>query len=551
MAHKIVVNHRKIRTADHPRQATPDRAVAERVQDFHQTIGTPDIAELFVNQAARCCQCGTKPCNQGPVSKATKNTAPGCPLNTRIPNWLADVSSVTVQTALSEILTADESRSLTEEGLTQTIQKLLENPEARRQLRHAFTLAVEENPLPEFLGLVCPQAEELCEGGTSREGAHATCTAGSAGYKPITIGNIESLIGRIGRQAGWLEEMLQTSLMEKTDGQPKHVAIIGGGPGGLASVFMLRRKGYEVSLYSRDSHVGGLFATGLPGTKLDKDVVLGFEAILKRTPGITLHLNTNVTTAEMRSIQDKSDAIILGLGKPVQRPLNITGEHGADGHLNKGVATSDDFLNRSILANNFKEGNIPFELDAKNKDVVVIGGGDTAMDCAREAIRQGAKNVTILYRGPMENMSAVEKERERAQKEGVKFEVRQTPQDILIDGKGHVTGILCQTGQGEHASIIPHRAQLVINATGFVDEPNLSRKLGIPGLQQTKGGIEVDAHGRVMLTNGSEGELKPSNQFYAVGDMVAGARCLAVYAVASAKTAVAHIHSKLTPPQPL
>jgi glutamate synthase (NADPH/NADH) small chain len=520
-----------IKTATMPRKATPDRPVEERLADFGPTAQTPDIKDLFTMQAARCCNCAEKGCNRGDVSPAQQDAATGCPLNTYIPGWLTKVAGPKVTKALDKVLSDSDSEKLTEQGLSTAIAALLQDPEAAREVKQAFLLAMDRNPLSEILGAVCPQAEGLCEGGSVK--TRASCVAGAAGYKPITIGNIENLIGRIGREAGWVAEMLNAPLSK-----PQEISVIGAGPAGMAAAMEARRNGYKVTLYSREEHIGGLLVYGLPGTKLSKDVVAGYENIFAMNSGIVLRTETNVDAAMMKSIEAGSDAVILAIGAQAQKDI------GLEGQQRKGYVDSIRFLDASNRAHHLGEkpyeGADGAELYAKGKHVVVIGGGDTSADCVREAIRQGAESVKLVYRGDEEKMRASEKEITRAKVEGIGFVFNESP--LRIEGGEQVREIVFL--RPEVTAESTRRADMVVNATGFTGETNLAEKLGIPGLQQYQGSMGImvvnpDRDFRVMMSD-AEGAIRPSSKFYAVGDdvQINSGRCLAVWAVRDARNTV-------------
>jgi glutamate synthase (NADPH/NADH) small chain len=541
----------------YPPAPTPDRDPAARVRDRLETRAVPNILSLFRDQAARCFDCSEKRCNRGeipqekisgrPSSQEQLDADKGCPLNTRIPDWMAKVSSPKVTGVLERLLSEADAGKLTWQALDDVIRQTVQDPRARRELREGFDFAMQRNPLPEFTGQTCPTSDGLCEGGSLRTGA--SCVAGEAGHGPLTIGNIENLLGYIGRKLGWLQETLGVPVSS-----PRRIAIIGAGPGGLAAAVLFRRAGYEVSLWTREKHIGGMLMYGLPGTKLDKGTVLDYEGILQRS-GIKIHTGVEVDAAAMAAIASAHDKVILAVGAQKANRLGIEGEDKA------GVVDALDFIGQSIRSGNLRDLGVTddqvsparaAELDARGKHVVVIGGGDTAMDAVRESIRMEAASTKLVYRGPASGLRAVEKEIKRAKEEGIAFVYSRQP--LHIKG-GEVTTEIVFTPNPvpPDAQLDPHKADLVVRATGFAGEDGLAGKLGIPGLQQYKNnnGIKVwdfrNADFRLALNDGV-GPERPSDKFHAIGDAVQidGGSCLVVWAIHNATKAFARIHRGFT-----
>ena len=265
------------------------------------------------------------------------------------------------------------------------------------------------NSLPEICGRICPQ-DRLCEGACTLED----------GFGAVTIGSIEKYITDEAFRLGWKPDM---SKVIQTD---KSVAIIGAGPAGLACADVLTRNGVKARIYDKYSRIGGLLTFGIPPFKLDKNIVEKRKEILEGM-GVEFILNTEVgKDVDFQEIYDSHDAIFLGMG--TYKPLkgNFKGEN-----LN-GVHEALPFLISNI--------NNELEIDTnlismKEKKVVILGGGDTAMDCNRTSIRQGAESVTCIYRRDEANMPGSRKEVKNAKEEGVRFLFNYQPIEIIGDKK--------------------------------------------------------------------------------------------------------------------
>jgi glutamate synthase (NADPH/NADH) small chain len=401
-----------------------------------------------------------------------------CPLHNNIPDWLR----------------------LTAEG----------------RLREAYDTVAATNTFPEICGRICPQ-DRLCEG---------NCVV-NAGFGAITIGSVEKYITETAFREGWVEPF--TPAHERGES----VGIIGAGPAGLAAGEMLRRQGFSVTIYDRHDRVGGLMMYGIPNFKLDKQVMLR-RAAQYAASGITFELNTaigvDITFDDLRA---KHDAILIATG--VYRPRALDGLHGLD---LGGLVPALEYLTAS---NKIGLGDsVPDAPNAHGKRVVVVGGGDTAMDCVRTAVRQGATSVTCLYRRDRENMPGSAREVTHAEAEGVMFEWMRVPQAFLgdtqvreikvgrmqlgpADAKGRRTP---EPVAGESVVI---QADMVIKALGF-DPEDIPAMFGAPALRTNKHGcLHVNAKGATALPG-----------VFAAGDIVRGAS-LVVWAIADGRMAAKHI----------
>jgi glutamate synthase (NADPH/NADH) small chain len=285
---------------------------------------------------------------------------------------------------------------------------------AEGRLEEAYEISSATNTFPEICGRICPQ-DRLCEGNCVIE----------KGFESVTIGAVERYITDTAFEKGWVKPIRALREM------PQTVGIIGAGPAGLAAAEALRSRGYKVTVYDRHDRVGGLLIYGIPGFKLEKDIVIRRWKWLEEG-GVTFELNADVggklPFAELRA---KHEAVLIATG--VYKAREIAGP----GSGLKGIVPALDFLitsNRMGLGDKVEK----FEsglLNAAGKRVVVIGGGDTAMDCVRTAVRQGAKSVTCLYRRDRANMPGSLREVTNAEDEGVVFDWLAAPEAFLGDDK--------------------------------------------------------------------------------------------------------------------
>ncbi len=396
---------------------------------------------------------------------------------------------------------------------------------AAGRLQEAYELSQATNTFPEICGRICPQ-DRLCEG---------NCVIEQSGHGTVTIGSVEKFITDTAWEQGWVKPIRPA--VERTES----VGIIGAGPGGLAAADMLRRQGVQVTVYDRYDRAGGLLTYGIPGFKLEKPVVMqridqladgGVEFVLNCDVGVDISFD---------AIRGKHDAVLIATGVYKTRDLE------AEGSDLLGVVRAIDYLTASNRVGfgdevpAFESG----ELNAHGKRVVVIGGGDTAMDCVRTAVRQGAISVKCLYRRDRANMPGSQREVANAEEEGVEFVWLSAPAGF--EGEARVEGVVVQkmrlgapdaTGRRmpeliEGADYVED-ADLVIKALGFEPE-ELPRLWGVPGLEVTRWGTV-----RAEFTTGQTS--LPG--VFAAGDIVRGAS-LVVWAIRDGRDCAAAILSYL------
>ncbi|WP_108894653.1 NAD(P)-dependent oxidoreductase [Palleronia abyssalis] len=402
-----------------------------------------------------------------------------CPLHNNIPDWLR----------------------LTAEG----------------RLKEAYEISQLTNTFPEICGRICPQ-DRLCEG---------NCVIEKSGHGTVTIGAVEKYITDTAFENGWVEPI------RPSQERPESVGIIGAGPGGLACADMLRREGVQVTVYDRYDRAGGLMTYGIPGFKLEKDVVMKRIDQLE-DGGVTFRLNCNVgDDITFEEIRNTHDAVLIATGVYKTRDLQAPGV-GA-----KGIVRAIDFLTASNRAANFGDSVPEFEsgeLNAEGKRVVVIGGGDTAMDCVRTAIRQGAKSVKCLYRRDRDNMPGSQREVANAEEEGVEFVWLSAPKGFTGETVEGVMVSKMRLGQPDatgrqvpeiiEGAEYVEEADLVIKALGFEPE-DLPKLWGVEGLEVTRWGtVLADFHTHETSLPG----------VYACGDIQRGAS-LVVWAIRDGREA--------------
>lgn len=405
-----------------------------------------------------------------------------CPLHNNIPDWLR----------------------LTAEG----------------RVREAYELSQQTNTFPEICGRICPQ-DRLCEG---------NCVIEQAGHGTVTIGAVEKYLTDTAWEEGWVAPIAPAA--ERAES----VGIIGAGPGGLAAADMLRRAGVQVTVYDRHDRAGGLMVYGIPGFKLEKEVVLRRNRQLEEG-GVTFVLNCEVgRDIAFDDLRARHDAVLIATGVYKSRDLQAPGAGAA------GIVRAIDYLiasGRKCFGDAVPEYDSG-ELNAAGKRVVVIGGGDTAMDCVRTAIRQGAVSVKCLYRRDRDNMPGSRREVANAEEEGVIFDWLSGPRGFNDDpvravkvqrmrlGPPDVSGR--RTPEPVEGAGHDEPADLVIKALGFEPE-DLPALWDQPDLPVTSWGTI-----RAEYTTGRTAMAG----VYAVGDIVRGAS-LVVWAIRDGRDAAAAI----------
>ena len=396
-----------------------------------------------------------------------------CPLSNNIPDWL----------------------KLTAEG----------------RLEEAYQLSQSTNNMPEVCGRICPQ-DRLCEG---------NCVIEQSGHGTVTIGSVEKFITENAWENGWVKAI------EVKNERDESVGIIGAGPAGLACAEELRKQGFQVTVYDRYDRSGGLLIYGIPNFKLEKHVVQRRTNLLEKS-GINFVHNFEVgKDSTLKDLREKHDAILIATGVYKAREVDLPGNDLAN------IFPAMDFLtasNKKGLGDKvdlFENGT----LNAKGKDVVVIGGGDTAMDCVRTAIRQEANSVKCLYRRDKENMPGSAREVKNAEEEGIEFVWLSSPSKFNGNNKVESVEVnKMQLGEPDETgrrrpeivkdSNFEIKADLVIKSLGF-DPEDLPNLFSEEKLRVTRWGtIKIDY--KTMETS------VPG--VFAAGDIVRGAS-LVVWAI--------------------
>ena len=410
-----------------------------------------------------------------------------CPLHNNIPDWLK--------------LTAEE------------------------RMEEAYEISSSTNNMPEICGRICPQ-DRLCEG---------NCVIEQSGHGTVTIGSIEKYITDTAWEKGWVKNIIPEKEINLS------VGIIGSGPAGLAAAEELRKKGYQVTIYDRYDRPGGLLIYGIPNFKLEKEIVIRRTKRLEKS-GIKFELNCNIgKEISFQEIKEKHDSILISTGVYKFREINLN-----NSNYNNVVPALDFLIASNKTGLNDKiEDFINGKLDANGKNVIVIGGGDTAMDCVRTAVRQGAKSVKCLYRRDKANMPGSQREVQNAAEEGVDFKWLTLP--IQYSGNGslkNVKTVLMQLGEADETGRRRPEpkdgteknldADLVIEALGFEPE-NLPKLFNDVNLTVTRWGT-LKINYKTMMTS--------LDGVFAAGDIVRGAS-LVVWGIKDGRDAANNIHKYL------
>jgi glutamate synthase (NADPH/NADH) small chain len=387
---------------------------------------------------------------------------------------------------------------------------------ASGRLKEAYEVSQETNAFPEICGRICPQ-DRLCEG---------NCVIEQSGHGTVTIGTVEKYITDTAWENGWVE------LIKPHTERTETVGIIGSGPGGIAAADRLRRAGLQVTVYERSDRAGGLLTYGIPGFKLEKDVVMRRINQLEKS-GVEFVLNCNIgEDITFDALREKHDAVLIATGVYKSRDLQGPGA-GADG-----IVPALDYLTASNKVSfgdtvaEYESG----ELNASGKKVVVIGGGDTAMDCVRTAIRQGATSVKCLYRRDRANMPGSQRETQNAEEEGVEFVWLAAPKGFAGNP---VTGVMVQKMRLGVPDVSGRQAPEVIEGADYVEDADLVIKaLGFEPEELPKlwnaDGLEVTRWGTVLADFKTHETKLPG--VYACGDIQRGAS-LVVWAIRDGREA--------------
>ena len=396
---------------------------------------------------------------------------------------------------------------------------------AEDRMQEAFEISSSTNNMPEICGRICPQ-DRLCEG---------NCVIEQSGHGTVTIGSIEKYITDKAWEEGWVKNI------EPVEERNQSVGIIGSGPAGLAAAEELRKKGFQVTIYDRYDRPGGLLIYGIPNFKLEKDIVIRRTNRLKES-GIKFELNCNIgKDITFEDIKIKHDAVLIATGVYKFREINLN-----TSNFNN-VVPALDFLiasNKTGLKDkveDFTNG----RLNANGKNVVVIGGGDTAMDCVRTAVRQGAKSVKCLYRRDKTNMPGSQREVQNAIEEGVDFQWLTLPTEYSGNGSlKNVRTVLMQLGEPDESGRRKPEPKegtekdlavdLAIEALGFEPE-DLPKLFDHNNLTVTRWGT-LKINYKNMMTS--------IDGVFAAGDIVRGAS-LVVWGIKDGRDAAKNINEYL------
>ncbi|MEO1937709.1 MAG: glutamate synthase subunit beta [Sulfurimonas sp.] len=370
---------------------------------------------------------------------------------------------------------------------------------SEKDLEFAFRLSNEPSPFPEVMGRVCPH-DRLCEG---------DCTLND-GHGAITIGSVETHITEEGFKAGLKPEFPGIT----TD---KKVAIIGSGPAGLSAATYLLRSGIAVTMYEKADRAGGLLTYGIPNFKLDKKVVERRVKLLQEA-GLKLVLNCEVgRDITFEEIANEHDAMFIGVGATKPKSAGIAGENAPNVYAAMDYLTN---IQRKHFGLDYDK-----KFDFKDLNVVVIGGGDTAMDCLRTAKREGAKSVTCLYRRDEKNMPGSKKEYKNAMEEGVDFTFLVSPKEIIVNDEGKAVAVeVVKTTLGAKGADGRQRMEEVKGSEYRVNADVIIMSLGFdPAVPSflAENGIETNSWGGIVINE--ETHETSTAGIYAGGDCYRGA----------------------------
>ncbi len=404
---------------------------------------------------------------------------------------------------------------------------------AENRLDEAYLLSSQTNVLPEICGRICPQ-DRLCEG---------SCVLEQSGHGTVTIGAVEKYITDTAFDNGWVQPIKPLSELKQS------IGIIGAGPAGIAAAARLRECGYQVVIYDAYDRAGGLLIYGIPSFKLEKDIVARRADWLAQS-GVKFVLNCRIgKDKKFAELRKTHDAVLIATGVYQARDIG-------DGADSQNLVAALDYLTHSNKLDLGDKLSSNAEFNAKGKKVVVIGGGDTAMDCVRTAVRQGAKSVQCLYRRDRANMPGSVREVANAEQENVEFCWLVAP-DGFISKDGVITAVQAQKMKlGEKArdgrqAILPDAnadietfpADMVVQALGFEPE-NLPEQFADKALPVTQWGTLRARYPDMMLESDNADADNTHDGIFAAGDIVRGAS-LVVWAVREGQDAATGIHQWL------
>ena len=457
--------------------------IKETPEKFHSNVRKSNFSEIYKEFIDTKAKEQASRCSQC----GTPFCQVHCPLQNNIPDWL----------------------KLTAEG----------------RLKEAYEISSSTNSMPEVCGSICPQ-DRLCEG---------NCVIEQSGHGTVTIGAIEKFITNTAWENGWIEPIEPLTELNQS------VGIIGAGPAGIAAAMELRKEGYQITIYDRYDRAGGLLIYGIPNFKLDKSVVLRRTKLLKDS-NIKIINNFEVgQDSTFKELKEKHDAILIATGVYKARQVDTPGSKLKNIFPAMRFLTASNKKGLGDKVKDFDDGT----LNAEGKDIVVVGGGDTAMDCVRTAVRQKAKSVSCLYRRDKANMPGSAREVANAEEEGVnfiwlsspkKFEGNEKVEKVVInkmrlgepDSSGRQSPKIIE---GAEESL---KADLVIEALGFEPE-EIPKLFNEPELEITKWGT-IKTNLRTLKTN--------IKGVFAAGDIVRGAS-LVVWAIRDGRDAAKGISEYL------
>ncbi len=426
-------------------------------------------AKMAIEEAQRCLNCKHKPC----VS--------GCPVNVRIPEFIAEV--------------------------------------AKGEFLKAYEVITTTNALPAVCGRVCPQ-ESQCE---------SKCVRGAKG-EPVAIGRLERFV------ADWYMEHHGDVMPQKPVSNNKKVAIIGSGPSGLACAGDLAKLGYDVTIFEAFHTAGGVLVYGIPEFRLPKAIV---QKEIDKLSAMGVHIMTNMVIGKVLSIDElledmDFDAVFIGSGAGLPSFMGIEGEALV------GVYSANEYLTRiNLMKSYIEEYDTPIK---KSKAVAVVGGGNVAMDAARCAKRLGAEHVYIVYRRSEVEMPARLEEIHHAKEEGIEFHLLRNPVKILNDGNGKVCGMECQVMELGEPDASGRRRPVAVEGSNYVlDVDTVVMSIGTspnPLIRSTTKGLETNKKGCLIVNEDTNETTRQG--IYAGGDAVTGAATV-ILAMGAGKKAAASI----------